>query len=318
MWSDSFLLLSLIRKVCMWWLKMLFMGQDICTRMALWEYGNEKNCLIRGSFCEWEVRNQRKWIFPQLAGAEACSCVSHPTNLGLKWERWETFTGSKEPCFISLCSAAGLWWENQLKHSSLCHNTKESFLYHMTLAGLSLPEFSAVVVFFPSVRLLVLNGFDAQWIYSRNSLRIQTEGNLIHLCLWQYLDEMLASVVYDREGKCTWCVLKERFGCHAPALGGVHVGLLWGNSCCSPCVTPRHARAHYTLPFIPSKHGADDEYTYLVCGMTQSWAAGADRNADGNSSCENISLILHIAPRGLSFFRSIAGLHKCINLSKMQ
>lgn len=32
----------------------------------------------------------------------------------------------------------------------------------MTLAGLSLPEFSAVVVFFPSVRLLVLNGFDAQ------------------------------------------------------------------------------------------------------------------------------------------------------------
>lgn len=75
---------------------------------------------------------------------------------------------------------------------------------------------------------------------------------------------MFGSVICDREGKCVWCVLNEQFGCHALAFGGIHVGLLWSNSCCAPCIAPRRPRAHYTLPFIPSKHGVNDKLSGLL------------------------------------------------------
>lgn len=66
--------------------------------------------------------------------------------------------------------------------------------------------------------------------------------------------------------------------------GGVLVGLLWTNSCCAPCITPRCPRARYhpfPLPLPSMVQMLNELIWFVVYGMTQSWAAGADRSTGG-------------------------------------
>lgn len=92
--------------------------------LRIWEWESEE-LHYQGEFM-WIRGQEPEEINPPTAcggwGLFMCfTCASYKFRTKMRALR-DSFTGSKEPCLISLCSTAGFWWENELKHCSLCHN----------------------------------------------------------------------------------------------------------------------------------------------------------------------------------------------------
>lgn len=82
----------------------------------------------------------------------------------------------------------------------------------------------------------------------------------------------MRSMVYDREGKCIWCVLKEQFGCHAPAL----VGSVWGY--CGLILAVPHV-LHQDVPELATTPSLYPLQAWCRCWMNWSglWCVGWHR-----------------------------------------